>query len=178
MPPPAATAPARPGRRAATCPPGATRVRRRGSFGRLDDVLVDGAEDALAVLALHLDADGVAKAHELGLGRAVLDGLYAALLRNAAVALGPLHAPVLALAAFHALVAHGAAAHDGAGAHIARLADMGDELAEVKAHVLARIAHADRKSTRLNSSHLVISYAVFCLKKKNTYTTTCALSPS
>src|SRR5256885_3683218 len=29
------------------------------------------------------------------------------------------------------------------------------------------IAPADRKSTRLNSSHLVISYAVFCLKKKN-----------
>src|SRR5260221_10289327 len=28
----------------------------------------------------------------------------------------------------------------------------------------------DRKSTRLNSSHTVISYAVFCLKKKNTYT--------
>src|SRR5256885_6503714 len=27
----------------------------------------------------------------------------------------------------------------------------------------------DRKSTRLNSSHLVISYAVFCLKKKKTY---------
>src|SRR2546426_1392963 len=26
--------------------------------------------------------------------------------------------------------------------------------------------HPDRKSTRLNSSHLVISYAVFCLKKK------------
>src|SRR5256885_13224113 len=26
----------------------------------------------------------------------------------------------------------------------------------------------DRKSTRLNSSHLVISYAVFCLKKNNT----------
>src|SRR2546426_1556504 len=28
----------------------------------------------------------------------------------------------------------------------------------------------DRKSTRLNSSHLVISYAVFCLKKKKTKT--------
>src|SRR5256885_5309078 len=28
-------------------------------------------------------------------------------------------------------------------------------------------ASLDRKSTRLNSSHLVISYAVFCLKKKN-----------
>src|SRR5256885_3931695 len=29
----------------------------------------------------------------------------------------------------------------------------------------------DRKSTRLNSSHLVISYAVFCLKKKKRYET-------
>src|SRR2546426_8601902 len=31
-------------------------------------------------------------------------------------------------------------------------------------------ALTDRKSTRLNSSHLVISYAVFCLKKKMYYT--------
>src|SRR5256885_5540909 len=29
------------------------------------------------------------------------------------------------------------------------------------------VADADRKSTRLNSSHLVISYAVFCLKKNS-----------
>src|SRR3712207_7928890 len=29
--------------------------------------------------------------------------------------------------------------------------------------------HIDRKSTRLNSSHANISYAVFCLKKKNKY---------
>src|SRR5207245_3206928 len=40
-------------------------------------------------------------------------------------------------------------------------------------HALAQCAHADltdedRKSTRLNSSHGSISYAVFCLKKKNT----------
>src|SRR2546426_4079441 len=33
-------------------------------------------------------------------------------------------------------------------------------------------AGPDRKSTRLNSSHLVISYAVFCLKKKNKTTHT------
>src|SRR5688572_32772539 len=33
-------------------------------------------------------------------------------------------------------------------------------------------AERDRKSTRLNSSHSQISYAVFCLKKKNRYTTT------
>src|SRR2546426_8364867 len=31
---------------------------------------------------------------------------------------------------------------------------------------LLAIGFTDRKSTRLNSSHLVISYAVFCLKKK------------
>src|SRR5256885_6535822 len=31
-----------------------------------------------------------------------------------------------------------------------------------------RLDCGDRKSTRLNSSHLVISYAVFCLKKKDT----------
>src|SRR2546426_8679647 len=34
----------------------------------------------------------------------------------------------------------------------------------------ARGARRDRKSTRLNSSHLVISYAVFCLKKKKCFT--------
>src|SRR3989454_7284970 len=33
---------------------------------------------------------------------------------------------------------------------------------------IVRARPRDRKSTRLNSSHLVISYAVFCLKKKNT----------
>src|SRR2546429_6003566 len=32
---------------------------------------------------------------------------------------------------------------------------------------IRRIASVDRKSTRLNSSHGYISYAVFCLKKKN-----------
>src|SRR5438132_9922143 len=36
-----------------------------------------------------------------------------------------------------------------------------------RAHGLA--PRSDRKSTRLNSSHTVISYAVFCLKKKNIY---------
>src|SRR5258705_7141921 len=35
----------------------------------------------------------------------------------------------------------------------------------------AREVQTDRKSTRLNSSHLGISYAVFCLKKKNKTTT-------
>src|SRR5690349_24236256 len=38
----------------------------------------------------------------------------------------------------------------------------------IKPHVMAKrlIRSGDRKSTRLNSSHVEISYAVFCLKKK------------
>src|SRR2546422_7161536 len=40
------------------------------------------------------------------------------------------------------------------------------------AHSAAARHRADRKSTRLNSSHGYISYAVFCLKKKNNYTLT------
>src|SRR5256885_5425914 len=42
------------------------------------------------------------------------------------------------------------------------LAQRGPSVAVAQGGVLLR----DRKSTRLNSSHLVISYAVFCLKKK------------
>src|SRR5437660_12729207 len=37
-------------------------------------------------------------------------------------------------------------------------------------HQRLRQAGVDRKSTRLNSSHVAISYAVFCLKKKTTET--------
>src|SRR5437867_5436353 len=37
------------------------------------------------------------------------------------------------------------------------------------AEVLGAENFGDRKSTRLNSSHRTISYAVFCLKKKNQY---------
>src|ERR1039457_3388890 len=46
----------------------------------------------------------------------------------------------------------------------------GSTMVDGYAHALAFQAAtgvADRKSTRLNSSHLVISYAGFCLKKKN-----------
>src|SRR5256885_8013603 len=46
---------------------------------------------------------------------------------------------------------------------------LGRDLEKVHPHRIAReiyVAAEDRKSTRLNSSHLVISYAVFCLKKK------------
>src|SRR2546426_9279241 len=45
------------------------------------------------------------------------------------------------------------------------LKDLGD-LRELKKLSELKHVRGDRKSTRLNSSHLVISYAVFCLKKK------------
>src|SRR5258705_8133230 len=45
------------------------------------------------------------------------------------------------------------------------------DLERVLGPVEARRRTSDRKSTRLNSSHLGISYAVFCLKKKNQYST-------
>src|SRR3712207_7204355 len=41
-----------------------------------------------------------------------------------------------------------------------------------------RLPRRDRKSTRLNSSHANISYAVFCLKKKKTITHTIPISLS
>src|SRR3712207_7841369 len=44
-----------------------------------------------------------------------------------------------------------------------RPADRGDRRRPVR----GRLDDLDRKSTRLNSSHANISYAVFCLKKKN-----------
>src|SRR5687768_17790284 len=52
----------------------------------------------------------------------------------------------------------GSADRAGAG-RVERLAVLGE----------AGVADVDRKSTRLNSSHGYISYAVFCLKKKYTH---------
>src|SRR3989442_13696067 len=45
------------------------------------------------------------------------------------------------------------------------------QLAQVMPSTFNVIFSLDRKSTRLNSSHVRISYAVFCLKKKTTYST-------
>src|SRR5438045_6106779 len=42
-------------------------------------------------------------------------------------------------------------------------------IANARFFEMVRRAKEDRKSTRLNSSHLGISYAVFCLKKKKVY---------
>src|SRR5260221_7787780 len=52
-------------------------------------------------------------------------------------------------------------AHLAGAQHVARHVGRGEH-----AQVVVFIGSADRKSTRLNSSHTVISHAVFCLKKK------------
>src|SRR5256885_10336591 len=55
------------------------------------------------------------------------------------------------------------------GVYVAPRLTLPAELRDLSAELTTtheRLAQADRKSTRLNSSHLVISYAVFCLKKK------------
>src|SRR5205807_10440350 len=57
------------------------------------------------------------------------------------------------------------APHLGAGP-VGDDAGAAGEIPELR-RVAHRVAHQDRKSTRLNSSHLVISYAVVCFKKKS-----------
>src|SRR5688572_31575255 len=52
------------------------------------------------------------------------------------------------------------------GAHEESEADVYEETERRILDALASRRHRDRKSTRLNSSHSQISYAVFCLKKK------------
>src|SRR5258708_19883046 len=53
--------------------------------------------------------------------------------------------------------------------------------AAIEAHPLADriklVQGSDRKSTRLNSSHQIISYAVFCLKKKKTHNSQASTHP-
>src|SRR5205085_11144616 len=60
----------------------------------------------------------------------------------------------------------------------ARLAKMPDDPASgIFAKRAATLAEGDRKSTRLNSSHSQISYAVFCLKKKKNHQDQSQTSP-
>src|SRR5256885_12930784 len=84
---------------------------------------------------------------------------YTTLFRSApALALGLAATPVVGYLAAHS------------GLHSAHPADPLDpfQLIGIWAQ---RVLDGDRKSTRLNSSHLVISYAVFCLKKQSTIQT-------
>src|SRR5690242_20855009 len=84
---------------------------------------------------------------------------YTTLFRSAAVGVlqhvGRVEVGVVAPDEIGVLAAEaGACRHQGVAAHLAGVVLGGEELPP------------DRKSTRLNSSHMSISYAVFCLKKK------------
>src|SRR5256885_3282842 len=53
----------------------------------------------------------------------------------------------------------------------APLVDTPKTVQVINEEIIKQTGATDRKSTRLNSSHLVISYAVFCLKKKKKFRT-------
>src|SRR5438132_3061278 len=61
--------------------------------------------------------------------------------------------------------------HDALPISSAHLIEDDERAARGVVQNVRRLVHLDRKSTRLNSSHTVISYAVFCLKKKKIITT-------
>src|SRR5438874_13832325 len=72
-----------------------------------------------------------------------------------------------ALPIFQHLAVHQAGQHEGARRGAGVQQDGGDQpRADQHAGPVPDL-QGDRKSTRLNSSHVEISYAVFCLKKKN-----------
>src|SRR6478672_406858 len=111
---------------------------------------------------------------ELGRSRPSMRSLF-----RIAAALGTTQQALLGLAtpATAVPIASGGAGrllmHEPGGADVTEFADLADEFAEFYAHpryeflyVVRGTIELDRKSTRLNSSHDQISYAVFCLKKK------------
>src|SRR2546426_1585064 len=53
----------------------------------------------------------------------------------------------------------------GKAAGLDRASTLSNQILDARYQVMKKLGEGDRKSTRLNSSHLVISYAVFCLKK-------------
>src|SRR2546428_5694338 len=67
---------------------------------------------------------------------------------------------------FHDDVDGGASAHAHPDSAIPDASEKQDSIAWSRERVLPLVIGEDRKSTRLNSSHDQISYAVFCLKKK------------
>src|SRR5690349_24257436 len=88
---------------------------------------------------------------------------YTTLFRSFKRAEALFHAPTLALGLARAYTAN--------GKYVAAQETYNRIIREgVPANAPPAFAKADRKSTRLNSSHVEISYAVFCLKKKKTIT--------
>src|SRR5687768_6025994 len=127
-------------------------------FGKLSDVSIERSD--LQQLQLNL-----VRSHSCGLGEPLSDEEARAmlLLRANVLAAGFSGARPLVIDTLIAMLVKGVTpvipekGSVGASGDLAPLAHL----------ALAAIGEGDRKSTRLNSSHGYISYAVFCLKKKN-----------
>src|SRR5437773_9479737 len=91
-----------------------------------------------------------------------LDG--ASLPEQLALTASQLGYPALALTDHHGL--YGSMAFAQEAKQLGLQAITGAELTLLDGSHVTLLAETDRKSTRLNSSHITISYAVFCLKKK------------
>src|SRR5687768_17619778 len=74
--------------------------------------------------------------------------------------------PGIHLVALAGLIGHRLAGASGVGVSVAGMMVPAAIITVALSAVLSGISGQDRKSTRLNSSHGYISYAVFCLKKK------------
>ena len=92
----------------------------------------------MTVFALHFNANGVTKLHVFGTGLAIHNGFNGLLFGNATVAFGPLRLAI----DLDTFVANCSTAHNGARANIARLADVGNQLAKVESHLGAGVTHA------------------------------------
>ena len=110
----------------------------------------------MAIFVFHFYAHGVAELHEIGRRFAVEYGFDGAFFGDAAIAFGPVFAAI----GFNRLVADGAAADDAAGAHIARLGQVGDQLAEMKRHLGTGVAHADAFAIPIHP-HAQVQTAMF-----------------
>ena len=73
---------------------------------------------------------------------------------------------VLVLVCIALLIWHRAKSLTRAEVNVAGVTGQVSSLEDKVTEQAQQLADIDRKSTRLNSSHVVISYAVFCLKKK------------
>src|SRR2546427_879904 len=140
-----------------------------GAIHLLEEVVASGRAfaDAHHLLGLSYSLAGQQEQALAHLDRALaLNARYVEALVHRAIVLNELGREAEADAAFRRAAQVGGESRQGLPAHVAaKLANqhaaLGDAYDEAGA-----LPQADRKSTRLNSSHSQISYAVFCLKKK------------
>src|SRR5207302_6575067 len=107
-------------------------------------------------------------------GSAVQSGLNALIARGVPIGGTSAGMNVLSQFVYSALASQGVTSSQALADPFNRYITLGENFADIPIlqglvddpHFVTRDRMGDRKSTRLNSSHVKISYAVFCLKKK------------